>query len=563
MIKRTLLVLLIFSSLISVVFSQSVVNSVHNLSATGPGTIKAAAETEVCIFCHTPHNSNPSGPLWNRNDPGATYVIYSSSTAQSVPGQPDGSSILCLSCHDGTIALGNVLSRPTDISFSGGTTRMPAGKSNLTTDLSDDHPISFLYNSALSASDGQLKDPSAISYPVSLENGKVQCTSCHDPHNNTYGDFLVSTTQFSDLCFKCHDRNYWGPSSHSTSTKTWTGTGTNPWQHSSYVNVAQNACESCHNPHNAGGKYRLMNYLAEEDNCLNCHDANVAEKNIKAQFAKSYKHNIYGYNLSHDPTEEALSSTMHVECVDCHNPHAVKNIAATAPSANGFIAGVKGINQLGNPVDPVQYQYEVCYRCHADSPNKPSSPTIRQLEQNNVRMEFDLSGPSFHPVAGVGKNANVPSLIGPTYTESSIIYCTDCHASNGSGAPAGPHGSIYPSIMKYRYEKADGTTESYSNYELCYRCHSQTSILGDNSFKEHKKHIEEEKTPCNVCHDPHGINTPQGNITNNSHLINFDISIVSTSGPGGGNLRFVDTGVFHGYCLLRCHGEVHSAGMNY
>jgi predicted CXXCH cytochrome family protein len=424
--KRNLLLVLFFNFFGSILLSQSVVNTVHNLSVTGPGTIKASSETEVCIFCHTPHNSKPSGPLWNRNDPGATYVLYNSSTLQAVPGQPDGSSTLCLSCHDGTIALGNVVSRPADISFSGGVTKMPAGRSNLSTDLSNDHPVSFLYNSALTAADGQLKDPSAISYPVALENGKVQCTSCHDPHKNIYSDFLVSSTQFSGLCFKCHDRNYWGQSSHTTSTKTWTGTGTNPWQHTPYTTVAENACENCHNPHNAGGKQRILNYLAEENNCLNCHDGNVAAKNIKSQFAKTYIHNVYGYNLSHDANEASLASVMHVECEDCHNPHAVRNLAASAPSVNGYNTGVKGINQIGSPVNPAQYEYEICYRCHADSPNKPANRTTRVIAQNNVRLEFDLTGPSYHPVVGPGKNPDSPSLIAPTYTELSVIYCSDC-----------------------------------------------------------------------------------------------------------------------------------------
>ncbi len=553
--------ILVFYYCSSILNSQSVVNTVHNLSVSGPGTIKASSEPEVCIFCHTPHNSKPAGPLWNRDNPGATYVLYNSSTLQAVPGQPDGASILCLSCHDGTIALGKVVSRTTDISFSGGITKMPAGKSNLTTDLSDDHPISFLFNSALTVSDGQLKDPSAISYPVTLGNGKVQCTSCHDPHINTYNDFLVTSNRFSELCFKCHDRNYWSQSSHNTSTKTWTGTGTNPWQHTSFTNVAENGCENCHNPHNAGGKSRLMNYLAEENNCLNCHDGNVASKNLKSEFSKPYIHNVYGYNLTHYANEAALSSTQHVECEDCHNPHAAKNLAASAPAVNGFISGVRGINQAGNPVDPVQYEYEICYRCHADSPNKPPGRTTRQIVQNNVRLEFDLSGISFHPVVGQGKNPDVPSLIGPAYTESSIIYCTDCHASNGTGAPEGPHGSIYPSILKYRYDKADNTSESASAYELCYSCHSRTSILSNVSFGRHSLHVSGEGATCNLCHDPHGISVSQGNTTNNSHLINFDRSIVSPDASG--NLRFVSTGTNSGYCLLRCHGQTHDSGMNY
>ncbi|MEN8194091.1 MAG: hypothetical protein ABFS12_14800, partial [Bacteroidota bacterium] len=144
------------------VLGQSLSSTVHNLSVSGPGSIKATSETELCVFCHTPHNSSPRAPLWNKDDPGVSYTLYNSSTSEATIGQPDGSSILCLSCHDGTIALGSVLSRTSDISFVSSITTMPSGASNLSTDLSDDHPISLVYNSALATSDGQLYDPSAL-----------------------------------------------------------------------------------------------------------------------------------------------------------------------------------------------------------------------------------------------------------------------------------------------------------------------------------------------------------------------------------------------------------------
>ena len=534
--------------------SQSIVNSVHNLSVSGTGDVKAVSESEVCIFCHTPHNSLPASPLWNKDDPGYTYTLYHSSTVQAVPGQPDGSSILCLSCHDGTTALGNVLSRTTDISFTGGITVIPPGNTNMSTDLADDHPISFDYTSGLAAADGQLKDPASIVPPVSLENGRMQCISCHDPHRNLSTDFLVITTQSSELCFSCHDRNYWSFSVHSTSNATWNGNGIDPWPRTDYPNVAENACESCHNPHNSGSGQRLMNYLAEEQNCLGCHNGNVASTNIVSQLAKPYLHNVYAYNQDHDAAEDPLVLSMHVECEDCHNPHAVNNNPANPPAANGFLAGAKGINQGGNPVNPIQYAYELCYRCHADSPSKPASHTPRQISQNNVRLEFDPSNPSHHAVNSAGTNPNVPSLIAPI-TESSIIYCTDCHASNGSGSPAGPHGSIFPGLLKYRYETVDNTVESASAYELCYSCHSRASILNDESFGDHDKHIRDERTPCNACHDPHGISHTQGNATNNAHLINFDVSIVSAM-PNGA-FRYESTGQFTGRCYMRCHGRNH------
>jgi predicted CXXCH cytochrome family protein len=544
----------------TIVYAQSIVTSKHNLSVSGTGTVKATSETEICLFCHTPHNSRPVAPLWNRNDPGLTYTLYTSSMLNALPGQPDGTSILCLSCHDGTVALGSVLSRPTTINMSTGTF-MPAGVSNLTKNLRNDHPVSFIYDAALAAADGQLRDPSTIPPPVELKSGKVQCTSCHDPHKNIYSDFLVATSQNSNLCNSCHQRTYWTASSHNTSTKTWNGTGPDPWPYTqpTMTTVAQNACESCHNPHNGASNIMLLKYQAEESNCLDCHSGSVAAKNIATQFAKTYKHNITGYANIHLANETAQVTSMHVECVDCHNPHAAKNQAATAPAVNGFLAGVKGINQSGVAVDPAINSFEICYRCHAGSAGAPASTIPRVIVQNNTRLEFAPGNPSYHSVAAAGVNPNVPSLISP-WTTSSRMYCTDCHASDGTGSPAGPHGSIYPRILKLQYLTADNTNESAAAYALCYSCHSRTSILGDNSFKEHSKHIVGERTPCITCHDAHGISSTQGNSTNNSNLINFWTTIVTNS--SGGIRRFDDQGLYTGRCYLTCHGENHNP-LNY
>ncbi|MFZ4546909.1 MAG: cytochrome c3 family protein [Bacteroidales bacterium] len=537
--------------------AQSIVTTKHNLSVSGSGEVKATSETEICLFCHTPHLSKAVSPQWNRNDQGLTYTLYQSSMLNALPGQPDGTSILCLSCHDGTIALGSVLSKPSPITMTTGSF-MPNGVSNLSQNLRNDHPVSFIYNSALATTDGQLKPPAGITPPVSLKNGKVQCTSCHDPHKNILSDFLVATSVNSNLCNSCHQRTYWTSSSHSTSTKTWNGTAPDPWPYTqpTMTTVAQNACESCHNPHNGASNGMLLKYQVEESNCLDCHNGNAASKNISIQFAKAYKHNISGYTNVHVANEGAQVNTMHVECVDCHNPHAAKNSVATAPAVNGFLAGVKGINQSGVAVNPVTNSYEVCYRCHAGSNGSPVSTIPRVILQNNVRLEFAPGNPSYHSVVAAGVNTSVPSLIAP-WTSTSKMYCTNCHASDGPGSPAGPHGSTYQRILKLQYITSDNTTESMAAYALCYSCHNRTSILGDISFKEHSKHIVDEKTPCSTCHDAHGVSGTQGNNINNSNLINFWTTIVSAS-PNNGAIRFVDQGVKRGQCYLVCHGVNHN-----
>lgn len=540
-----------------------VASTKHNLSISGPGTVKAASEAQICIFCHAPHNSSPSAPLWNRRDPGATYTPYTSSTAKATAGQPTGASLTCLSCHDGTIALGELLSRTTRVTMVGGVTTMPAGDSNLGTDLSDDHPISIAYSAALAAArGGELVDPATLTGKIKLDNrGQMQCTSCHDPHDNSNGKFMVMPNTASALCIACHTKSGWSSSSHKLSTSTWNGVGANPWPHTSATTVAANACESCHRPHGAGGRKGLLNNLAEEDNCNACHNGHVATKNVQSEFSKTSIHPIAATTGVHDTAEPATILARHVECADCHNPHATNASAGSGTSLPGSLAALRGVSITGSEVKPATAEYQICFRCHADSSGKPAPRTTRQLAQNNTRLEFDPGNPSFHPVAGVGRNSNVPSLISP-WTTSSIMKCSDCHNNNsGPGAggtgPKGPHGSSFAPLLERQYVTLDRTTESAATYALCYKCHDRNKFINDGgAFKEHKKHVVEERTPCNVCHDPHGVSATQGNSTNNSKLINFDTSVVTPNSAG--LLKFVSTGTNKGSCYMKCHGANHN-----
>lgn len=563
----------------------------HNLSVSGPGTVKATAETQVCIFCHVPHNATLTAALWNRRTPTNTYTPYSSTSSNTVPGQPNGSSLLCLSCHDGTIALGELTSRgATNVTMAGATQFMPAGGSNFGLNLSNHHPVSFVYNAALTVANPELANPATLLTGVKLDAaGQVQCSSCHDAHNDANGKFLVKSNLASGLCVTCHIRTGWAISAHANDTATYSGTNTSfngttygtPWPHPTGSNVVSNGCGSCHQSHAAPGTARLMNYLKAEDNCLVCHNGSAmpaAVRNILGETSKASSHisaAVMGSSDVHDPTEPAAVSTKHVECVDCHNPHQAVGPASTNAAGSHLplassLAGVRGVSSAGTAVAAASAEYEICLRCHGDTADvnkSTAAPRVtRQVVSNqvsgNMRQKFDTANPSYHPVMGIGKGLSTPSLL-TGWTTASTMKCTHCHNNNaaptvGTGTgPNGPHGSTYAPILAKNYVATDpGTNTSYNagNFALCYSCHSSTLINANNatSFAWHQTHLAFGAS-CSTCHDPHGV--PGGTVANNSKLINFNTSVVTAF---GGILRHVDTGVGTGSCQLSCHGKSHA-----
>lgn len=568
----------------------------HNLSVGGPGPIKATSEGQVCVFCHTPHQSYTTGALWNRRTPTNTYTPYSSSTMNTAVGQPNGSSLLCLSCHDGTIALGEVKmpgATATPVALAGGVTTLPAGASNVGLNVSDDHPVSFVYNAALQTADGQLANPATLTGKVRLDTqGRVQCASCHDAHNNANGKFLVMSNTASALCITCHVKTNWAASDHATKTNTYSGVNTSyngttygtPWTHTSGTTVAANACENCHRPHTAPGTKRILNYAKEEDNCLVCHNGsamNPALKNILGEYTKARGHSTaFMGNLppgTHDPAEADPVGVKHVECVDCHNPHQARgpastNAAGTNPSPVAPpLTGARGVTISGATTASVAREEEVCFRCHGDTANIAKSAlaprVVRQIASTpdgNMRQKFQTTNASYHPVAGPGKGTNVPSLLAG-WTVTSTMKCTHCHNNNAAptvgtgGGPNGPHMSAVttnnePLLAKVFRSSDPGTNGNYNaaNFPLCYNCHSATAIYQDaGPFNQHRTHLDINAS-CSTCHDPHGVSG--GTATNNAHLINFNTAVVT---PYNGVLKYTSTGTGRGSCQLMCHGKPH------
>jgi predicted CXXCH cytochrome family protein len=164
--------------------------------------------TEICNVCHTPHNASTvtAAPLWDHTETSATYTVYSSVTLNASPGQPSGVSKLCLSCHDGTVAID---------SFAGnvGSTSV-TGSALVGTALANDHPISFTYNTALANADGELFNPTVDTTSLGgtidadlLFSSNLECASCHDVHNVAGNLYLLQIANTdSDLCLTCHDK---------------------------------------------------------------------------------------------------------------------------------------------------------------------------------------------------------------------------------------------------------------------------------------------------------------------------------------------------------------------
>jgi len=296
-------------------------------------------------------------------------------------------------------------------------------------------------------------------------------------------------------------------------------------------------CGSCHRSHGKSGTTMLVE--SKEDLCFNCHG--IVKKGVKGEattdiysiilkrsnhpIIQTTRYHIVGENLP----EKSPAIPRHVSCFDCHNPH--------LSTKDKPLAGVNGYSGRGARVRNVQYEYEVCYKCHSDNANLPA-------EASNIAIKLDPGNASYHPIETIGKNRNVPSLERNLSTLS-IITCSDCHGNDDKGGPKGPHGSNYEFILNDNYSR-ESAPESAITYELCYKCHRRNSILADESFNAHKKHVLYSNVSCYACHDPHGSRDYE-------NLINFDIRVVSPNSIGELNyIKFIPE---RPRCLLSCHIE--------
>ena len=443
----------------------------HNLSAAADGSaysgpngggvvpgrsIKASSETQICVFCHTPHAATSGAtPLWNRKVAGQgytqSYVMYDSSTldAKQIQGalnQPGGSSKLCLSCHDGTMAIGSVnvlngqgsASTPGTRSItmnSGGATdsaaaphKMPAGAGtdtgftrNLGTDLSNDHPISVTFDAALASRDGELRTPDGVvvgarspgvrprlplePIPEVGNQPQIQCASCHDPHIREQNEAVVGNQKFLRLN-RFQEKN---PPSTSGFDVT--------------VNSGDIICLACHDKNGFSGSWAGSAHA----NPLVATQTYTAAAAAQREFPSGM------------PVWKAA-------CLNCHDTHSVAGSRRLLREGTDSAALPKS---GGNPAIE-----ETCYQCHANAAQSVITPTtsvpnikddftnlarhmpIRSVDQPAGTEKHDISS-NFND--GIFINCSLAtSNCGKDFMESRArlgvanlsnrhAECTDCH----------------------------------------------------------------------------------------------------------------------------------------
>jgi len=202
----------VFFLLLAQTVNSQIAGTKHDFSAKS----WAPAENKICGVCHATHNAKnePAAPLWNHQSTAvATYTLYTSPTFSGQGGlsitNPSASSKLCLSCHDGTVAIENFGNTTTGTNFIPASSRIGGTTGS---DMTKDHPISFLYNDALATADGGLRAPSTSNSGLGgtiandmLFAGKLECASCHDVHNKYNVTHLLKMSNInSQLCLTCH-----------------------------------------------------------------------------------------------------------------------------------------------------------------------------------------------------------------------------------------------------------------------------------------------------------------------------------------------------------------------
>lgn len=382
--------------------------------------------------------------------------------------------------------------------------------------------------------------------------------------------------------------------------------------------AATDNCAACHRSHTSQNSNLSKSPSPPSTLCLSCHDGTGSSYNVAAEYsdpnvpandastASYYSHSLANGAIHTSAQVDEFGGVLnrHSECVDCHSPHHSSNEVPVQTqygwTASGSTTGITGVSNLLAWKNPINYEYELCLKCHSRytkllTSSKPS------YQMTDVAGEFDPGNASYHPVESPGKNdtpALQNSLAGGKlwqFTVGSVIRCTNCHGNYrlvGSppvpNTPAvtarlAPHASEYRGLLIANYRDRDlkAASEAYSSgdFSLCYLCHSEapfTDTSGnsrtDTNFSWHGYHVGviggpnnasldidtagagQGKALCAECHyRVHGTKlAPWTANQYNPRGVNFAPDVQPKLG-----LPAPDWSAASRTCNLVCHAEVH------
>ncbi|MCL5046558.1 MAG: hypothetical protein M1598_07200, partial [Actinobacteria bacterium] len=520
----------------------------HDKHAAPNSRLLKQTEQNLCFSCH----NNTANSMGGRN---IQAEFNQGGSSHDITGAT-GAKVECSSCHGPhTVARADIAS--------GGTTSQLSNPANTKQDFAQ-----------------------VASSPQAYARITQFCVSCHSgsapPAATTSTSIVVPfTVQFQNR----------------TVTTNAGGGGANTaqrgWDKSTYTSSIhyQNGvgCQDCHNSH--GSQYPTLLSRLEDTStsgtggvCGRCHSGSPpaqfsTAKNVWPDLTRTgspspdrYRHPTLYVSGKHSDTEDYSTvnqttggNIRHAECLDCHDPHNERPFTPTTPpAAPGPLQNMSGVsvnfgtvtwsgwNPTGGtpsmtPVNPIQNQYELCFKCHS-SYSWGSNPPVPggSIAETDTPKEFNPNNPAYHAVVGASKLAGrtftynsqtytygkftapttdpaTKDSAGNAWTASSRLYCEDCHRS-GADDLRGPHGSNYWYILRAPWTRATGaegiggTGGVNTGDHLCFKCHDynfyatgldagsatvRSGFSNSSNYNLHKKHKER---GCTSCHTtvPHG-----------------------------------------------------------